>query len=365
MQFENGRVSFAYSRFLGYDKGEGKCSPPVVNGEQAEVVKDIYRWFMTGLTPYMIAKQLTGKGIKTPTGRDKWTRETVESILINEKYMGDAILQKSFTVDFLEHKTKENTGEVPKYHVKNSHEAIIPPDEWKTVQNEMARRKALGRHYSGKNTLSGRIVCGCCGGIYGPKVWASNTKYRKTVWQCNSKYTGAEKCTAPYVTEDAVKATFTDAFNGLFDMRKELLENTALIKEHLTNTADIDNRMDSLLKTMDDISELTDSLINQNARAAGSQEEYQKQYDLYSERFGRAKEEYEELKSAKEEKERKAADISLFEAEFRKSECRLTEFDARLWHTLLEKATVNTSGTVSFLFTDGTVIEKPCKPGKT
>jgi DNA invertase Pin-like site-specific DNA recombinase len=361
-QFENGRVSFAYSSFLGYDKGKDKCDPPVVNPEQAEIVKKIYKWFMTGMTPFMIAKRLTESGIKSPMGKDKWVGSSVESILTNEKYMGDAILQKTFTVDFLEHKTKKNTGEVPMYHVKNNHEAIIPPAEWELVQREMARRKALGRHYSGQNMFSGKVICGCCGGFYGPKVWDStSSKYRRVVWQCNQKYANADKCTTPHITEDRIKTAFVEAFNDLYDMKKELLGNVALIKKHLTNTAGIDKRMEKLAKEMETVSELSKNLINQNAQIKQNQEEYQERYNAYVEQFNKANAEYEELKKQKSEQERKALIIDVFVSEFKKVKCKLTEFDETLWHTMLEHATVSTDGVISFLFANGTIIEKPCK----
>ena len=141
-RFEEGRVSFAYSNFLGYDKnpGTGKCLPPVINPEQAETVKLIYNLFMQGKTTWTIAKMLTEAGLKTPRGKDKWSVSTVESILTNEKYKGAAILQKKFTSDYLTKTMKVNEGEYPQYYVENNHEAIIQPDEWDMVQKEFARR---------------------------------------------------------------------------------------------------------------------------------------------------------------------------------------------------------------------------------
>lgn len=97
-------------------------------------------------------------------------QDHVTSILTNEKYKGDALLQKSFTVDFLQKKTKPNEGEVPQYYVEGSHPAIIEPDEWDHVQAEFARRKELGNAYSGKSVFSAKLVCEDCGGFFGSKV---------------------------------------------------------------------------------------------------------------------------------------------------------------------------------------------------
>ena len=136
----------------------------------------------------MICKQLEEMQIPTPSGKTLWSKTTVTSILQNEKYKGDALLQKCFTVDFLSKKKKANEGEVPQYYVENSHPAIIVPEEWEQVQAEFARRKAMGGTYSGKDVLSARLVCEDCGGFFGSKVWHSTDKYRKVIWQWNNKW---------------------------------------------------------------------------------------------------------------------------------------------------------------------------------
>ncbi len=107
----DGKVSFAYSRFLGLDKDK-ETGKIVVNPEQAETVKLIFRLFLEGKTPHAIASHLTAQGIKTPGGKDVWNQQTIRRMLSNEKYKGDALLQKEFTVDFLQKKLKKNEGEV-------------------------------------------------------------------------------------------------------------------------------------------------------------------------------------------------------------------------------------------------------------
>ena len=116
-----------------------------------------------------IANGLTSKGIKTPAGKSKWRKTTVISILQNEKYKGDALLQKKFTVDFLNHKTKKNEGEVPQYYVHDSHRAIITKEDWELVQIELNRIKEMGYTYSFKNPFSGKLICEDCGSYYGKK----------------------------------------------------------------------------------------------------------------------------------------------------------------------------------------------------
>lgn len=134
-RFADGKVSFAYSRFLGYDKApDGSL---VINEEQAQTVKLIYKLFLDGLTMHSVANELTKRGLITPGGKTNWSQSTVRSILTNEKYKGDALLQKSFTVDFLTKKTKTNEEEVPQYYVENNHPAIIEPELFDLVQLEI------------------------------------------------------------------------------------------------------------------------------------------------------------------------------------------------------------------------------------
>ncbi len=180
-RFSDGKVSLGYSSFLGYEKGPDKDHPLAIVEDQAVIVRRIYSMFIDGKTPFTIAKTLTEEGVPTPGGKSKWGSAVVESILTNEKYKGSALLQKKFTVDFLQHKMKENNGEVPQYYIEHSHDAIIPPEDWELVQLEIARRKSLGRRYSGNSVFGARLICEDCGGFFGAKTWNSTNKYKRTV----------------------------------------------------------------------------------------------------------------------------------------------------------------------------------------
>lgn len=140
-RFSDGKVTVPFKRFLGYDRS--KDGSLVVNEEQAATVRRIYDEFLQGSTPYAIAKGLTEDGIPTPGGKEIWSKNVVKSILTNEKYKGDALLQKVFTVDYLTKVKKKNEGELAQYYVEGSHEAIIPPETWEKVQEEFERRKSL------------------------------------------------------------------------------------------------------------------------------------------------------------------------------------------------------------------------------
>ena len=178
-RFADGKILMSYRNFLGYERGEDGM--PVINPQEAEVVRSIYRMFMEGKTPFAIAKALEKKKVPTPTGKTHWSDSSIINILTNEKYKGDALLQKTFTVDFLTKKKKTNEGEVPQYYVQGSHPAIIDPREWEAVQSEFAHRKSVGKAYSGASVFASRLVCCDCGEFFGPKVWHSADVYRKEI----------------------------------------------------------------------------------------------------------------------------------------------------------------------------------------
>ena len=202
-RFSDGKAMVPFGRFLGFERGED--GNLVVNQEQAKTVKLIYKLFLEGLSPYKVAKKLTEMGIPTPGGKEKWSQSCVRSILTNEKYKGDALLQKVFTTDYLTKKKKKNEGEVPQYYVEDNHEAIIDAETFDLVQMEMARRKAESGRYSGVGIFASKIRCGECGNWYGSKVWHSTDKYRRVIYQCNHKFKNEKKCSTPHLTEEEIK----------------------------------------------------------------------------------------------------------------------------------------------------------------
>ena len=134
-------VAFHYKNFLGYRKGED--GTPEIVPEEAETIRYIYERFLAGDSHHTIMKKLQERGIRTPSGKEIWTYGTLHSILTNEKYMGDAIINKTFTVDCISKKKKRNDGERAKYYVENNHPAIIDRVTFGMVQEELARRSGL------------------------------------------------------------------------------------------------------------------------------------------------------------------------------------------------------------------------------
>ncbi|MFR6421589.1 MAG: recombinase family protein [Coprococcus sp.] len=175
------------------------------------------------MTPHGIAARLTADGIKSPGGKDKWNAGAVRSILTNEKYKGDALLRKELYGGFPHQEEKGQRGRNPAVLCGGNHEAIIQPEVFELVQQELKRRKQGRGPHSGVHLFSGKIRCGQCGEWYGSKVWHSNSKYRRVIWQCNHKYDGEEKCSTPHLTEDEIKAMFISAANKLIGKKTAII----------------------------------------------------------------------------------------------------------------------------------------------
>jgi len=345
-----------YAHFLGYEKGEDGF-PKIVEAE-AKIVRLIYRLFLEGKTPSWIAKNLTQEEIPTPSGKKNWQVSTVEHILTNEKYKGDATLQKSFTVDFLTKKKKRNEGEVPQYYVENSHPAIIEPDVFNMVQNEMKLRKESGRCHSGTTCFSSRIFCGECGNFYGSKVWHSTSKYRRTIWQCNHKFKDSNKCRTPHIEEVKIKQLFLNTLNQLITNKDEIVENCEMIKQLLTDTDAIDAEAEELQGELTVVAELIRQCVDENARTGLDQAEYQQRYNglvtLYEKAKGRLGK-TEELCHARRVKREQ---LDTFLASLLQQDSILTEFDETLWYAVIDKVTVYASDDIQFTFKDGTVVKQ-------
>ena len=356
-RFSDGKVSLPYKQFLGYERGEKKDDPPVVNPEQAVVVRRIYRTFMEGKTTGAIAKELTEEGIPTPAGKSKWRASTINSILKNEKYRGSALLQKCFTTDFLTKKQKVNEGEVPQYYIEHSHEAIIDPLEWDAVQDEIRRRKEIGRAYSGTSVFSAKLVCGDCGGRYGHKTLHSTDKYRSAIWRCNQKYSdGKCRCGTTVVTEEEIKDRFISAFNRIISSKKPYIKACKTAKQALTDTTAIDAEMADLLQEIEVVSELTRKCIEKNSAVAQDQKEFNSRYNGYVEKYKTVKKWYDSLAAKRECKLEKAKAIDRFIHVVKSREGLLTEFDPHLWMTTVENVTIMNDGKMLLRFFDGTEI---------
>jgi len=353
-RFADGKVSLPYGRFLGYKKGPDGL--PEIVEEEAAIVRLIYRMFLYGKSPSAIASYLTDDGIPTPGGKTIWRAKVVENILTNEKYKGDALLQKRFTVDFLTKKQKVNEGEVPQYYVANSHPAIILPEVFDLVQYEIKQRKKDGRWTSSTYPFSGKIICGECGGIYGSKVWHSNTPNRTMVWQCNEKHRG-QHCKTPHLTDAEIQAAFLAAFNMVIGSRDEIIEAYHEVMEALTDTADLDTEKEQLQSENEVVMGLIRKAIEDNARRPWISRNTKRNTPACVNGTRAQRERLVEIEALRLERNAKRTKIAMFLETLNGRTELVTEFDEELWYSTVDFVTVYEDMRMVFTFRDGNEIE--------
>ena len=350
-RFSDGKVSLPYGQFLGYEKGEDGL--PKVVEKEAKIIRKIYRLFLEGMTQSKIARILIEEKILSPGGKTKWHATTVRSILKNEKYKGDALLQKAYTVDFLTKKKKVNEGEVPQYYVENSHEAIIEPETYELVQAEFKRRKKAGSCTSAINCFASRITCGDCGGFYGRKVWHSNTKYAQTIWQCNNKFLRKAKCKTPHLKEELIKKTFVGAFNSLIEDKEDIINSYDDLIKKITNSSKEEKEIEKIEVESQILQTALEKLISQNTRTTIDQIEYAKKYNALAEKHNKLQKRMQTLISDIDKKKAKRTLMKAFLKTLKKQEKILTEFDESIWSATLNYVEVKSDKELVFNFKDG------------
>jgi site-specific DNA recombinase len=252
---------------------------------------------------------------------------------------------------------KPNEGEVPQYYVENSHPAIIEPDEWNHVQYEFARRKALGRTYSGKSSLAAKLVCEDCGGFFGSKVWHSTDKYRRTIWQCNSKFSNEEHCGTPTLDTETVQQMFITAYNQLMQNRSEIVSDCESMRKLLTDFTSLDAEIDRQMEETQVVAELVKAAVKENASTAQSQEAYLKKYESLTARYETAAKELERLQAERTRLGQQDKAMGLFIRTLKRQPERMDTWDDTIWMVMVEKAIVHRDGSITFIFYNGTEIK--------
>jgi len=232
-RFEQGKLHVNHTKFLGYDKD--KNGNLVINEKQAKIVRRIYREFLDGKGANRIARDLELGCVANWNGKAKWYEGSIRKMLTNEKYKGDALLQKTYTVDFLSKKRADNNGEVPQYYVEDSHPAIIDKEMWEAVQLDMERRRNFALQYgiqkleyaTTNNPFAGRVICGSCGQAFGRKVWNStDDRFKRIIWRCNGKYPvkGEKGCESRHIDDGVLYQAFVNVFNMMVGNKDYFLD---------------------------------------------------------------------------------------------------------------------------------------------
>jgi site-specific DNA recombinase len=243
MSMQAGNVPFQYKKLLGYREGEdGK---PEIDPEEAKTVRRIYRRYLDGCSLSQIQRELEADHVPTAQGVQRWSYQIIHNILTNERYIGDALLGKTYVLDCISKEVRKNNGERPQYYVENNHPAIIPREWFQRVKEEMTRRaskrKVMQRHgktelgkYSAKYALSELLVCGECGTPYKRCTWARNGK-KRIVWRCVSRLEfGTKYCHgSPTLDEEKLHQAILEALNEFAqadgEVKEDILNFTRLV----------------------------------------------------------------------------------------------------------------------------------------
>lgn len=314
--------------FLGYDKDDkGNL---VINQKQAEVVKRIFREYLEGKSILAICRGLERDKIKTSRGNARWHDSSVRKILENEKYMGDALLQKTYTVDFLNKKRVKNNGIMPQYYVEDSHPAIISKEIFMQVQEEIARRGMLkdvhGRRkcFSAAHAFSQITFCADCGAEFSRLHWNNHGK-KSIVWRCSKRVEDYTKCSARTIKEDDLQQAFVEALQIMIgDSSNYLKRLQSNLNQIIVDPCALQNIDDQLNKLQHELIERTEN-----------HEDYT---DIADEIF-RLREQREKVqvsKSSQAEYKKRIKELQFFI----KSQPKQMEFDETLARHLLSKITI-------------------------
>ena len=366
---KEGKATIQYKYLYGYRKGDD--SKPEIIPDQAEVVRKIYDLFLSGTPVRGIQEYLNANSVPNINGESKWARSAIDSILTNEKYCGDVLLQKTYIDDCINKKVKKNTGQLPMYLVQNHHEGIISRETFDAVQAELARRSAgkspskknapTGRsRYSSKYALSDRLYCGECGTRYQRCTWRNRDGSKRIVWRCVSRVDyGNKYChDSPTLDEEPLHRAILAAINSAVKDKDDIVYNLkAAMEKELAPAAgqqlslsEIDNRLEQLNTEF--------SKVLAEASESGDQA-------AYSDKFREIMQKQTALKAQRNEIQRMLAESG--KAADHIDQCRqaaevmpvaITEWDEALIRQVVESVTVETDGGIVVALKSGASIHQ-------
>ena len=363
---EAGKVDFQYKKMLGYRKGTD--GQPEIVPEEAEIIRRIYRRYLAGCSLGQIKQELEQDNIPTAQKVERWSSAVIHNILTNEKYMGDALLQKTYITDCITKKVKKNMGERPMYYVENNHPAIISRETFDQVQKEMTRRSSkrkvlqksgkteLGK-YSGKYALTELLVCGECGSPYKRVTWARNGK-KRIVWRCVSRLEfGTKYChNSPTLDESKLHSAILAAMNEFAAIRQEVCPDVlAMAEEAKQALSQAGAKLLELKKHLEAVSREQSDLLDRLLENMGDAELNAKMKALTDEK--------ESLKA--QILDTQQMEVSLEEQATRHQqmwdsimECSAgyTEFDDEFVRQIIQKITVEDEETIRIHFRDSEMV---------
>ena len=368
---KSGHVTMQYQKLLGYEQGpDGK---PKIVPEEVETIRFIYQRCLAGDPLRVIKEQLEARGVPTAAGKPKWVLSNIKSILTNEKYCGDALLQKTFIKDCISKQVIRNTGQLPKYLIQNHHEPIVSRKVYDAVQLELARRRAQEgvtkksvpsglRKYSGKYALSNLLFCGECGTAYRPCTWVQHGK-KRVVWRCVSRLSyGKKYCLhSPTLDEEPLQQAILGAINSSMDNRTVLESRiTAVMEQELLPVAGETMSLADVERALENLGWQFDSLLKE-AASPERQEEYTERFRAVSTSMAELKKRREHLKAIYQENEKASQRLQAISAALEGASADITEWDESTVYQLLEKVTVLSKDRIRVTFRGGLEIEQNIK----
>lgn len=372
-RFENGIVSVNHNKFLGYTKD--KNGELVIVPEEAELVRRIFRLYLEGNSVIQIKKILESEEITTVTGGTKWWDSTITKMLTNEKYMGDVLQQKTYTIDFLTKKRVKNDGIVPQYYIEDDHEAIIPKELFYQVQEEKARRASLSKtaaarrakqeqekeksKYSSKFALSDIMVCKECGQPYRRQVW-SKYGQKSAVWRCENRLkNGTKNCKhSPTYKEEILHEAIMTAVNSVVENRGEFVgafrENVIRVIGSYS-TKNVPTEYDGQIEKLQ--SEMLE-LIEENAREGAVTEDFDERYKGISEQITALKQKKLEMLREQKLAENFQQRLDDMDTCLKKTTCEVRDFDNDLVRRLLMNIKAVKDDMIEIQFKSGIVMNQ-------
>ena len=364
--FKNGNVPIQYARLLGYKKGTDGL--PEIVPEEAEIVREIFRRYLDGASMEHIADGLNEKGLTTKGGGSPYRKIAIQRILTNEKYTGDALLQKTYVTDCITKKTRKNNGELPMYLVKNHHEPIISKADFNRVQEEMARRSAKrviadkltkgeqGK-YSAKYALSELLVCGECGTHYRRVTWTAKG-FKEIKWRCISRIQyGKKKChNSPTVDEQALHRAIVSAINEFCEVKEDVAN---LLRESITEVLDpnLNGSVQAAQQRIDELAHNIDELIKL-ATVPETAESAMSDIARFSEEMKTLREFIEGEKVKQMASQRNSTELDEILERLENEDFSVTDYDDVVVRQLIEKVMVENKCFITVTFKGGFEIKK-------
>lgn len=241
--------------------------------------------------------------------------------------------------------------------MEHSHPPIIAPEEFELVQAEISRRKAIGRVYSSSNIFSAKIVCSCCGGFFGSKVWHSTSKYRRVIWQCNHKFQNGEKCDTPHLYEDDIKEKFIEVCNRIAPDKADFIASCREIVMMLSDCTALDKKIEEQYVHLNELATAMQTFIKENAMHPQSEDFYKKKMAEYGKLKTKGEEVLKDLQSKKVARLSRKELLEGLVHTLEENEILIDRFDEKLWRLIVEKVVVGTDGMLTFTLRNGMKIE--------